>query len=577
MSRERSLPLKSVAENALTVLDDCRRHFKPLTELEPPDALSPCTIVVKPGKGWEEPLLKLIGKNGALDAEICFPVGTYPVSSPVVISSTGNIKVSGAGWGTQLVGSVGVESVLQFNGCASVVVRDLRATAPTVHGAPYGAAKASRAIHGTLDFNNCGEVLVENVSLTCGAALLPGAACLVVRSDPTANTATGSGNTRIRGSHFAVGEMQYGILLVHQARAFVDENTITVDGSSKIPWATKIESPVFQRVLARVFLSNAVVSNPVVAKPEPEKAGVAGILSKVVNKKAVVKASPVTHPLAAVTVGKTTVHFQAPAEIAPVLQTYVDLHGPKEFANPNDLHAYLKSVAMALATKPAVRAEFSTAQRLIESLEQNDVAIGARGIAVGGRAITELRIRENSIDHMLQGVTVGVSHEEKPKEKSPDSMQYVTISGNVIGVMLNAVRGHAMARWAIFVGNAQNVSIERNEVSLSSPGKRVQLASDGIRVWGYLGPKMIISENHVSGFTRDIVVHALLPIAQRSSTQYWYYKPSLPVQLKGTPEQGASTNLWLVVNNYVASNDILAPACVIGQNWPGLPIPQASS
>lgn len=546
------------APQGASAVTDCRLFFPPLTSVQ--SQTGPCTLVLQPGTNWSAPLQSFFSANPAADAEICFAVGQFPTSQPVVIATTGNVKVSGAGWGTQLVGT-GLEAVLQFSGCASAVVRDLYASASTVDGPPDGETKASRAIHGTLDFNNCGDVLVENVSLACGAALLPGAACLVARSDVTpANTATGAGTVRIRGSQFAVGEMQYGILLVHQARAFVEGNAIAVPPTARLGWADKLKLPLFQKELAHVLLSGASFAAAKAATPAPAQAKAAAAKTPAARRARAV-ASVKAQPAPGVTAGGQTVSFRSPGPVGEVLQTYVDRNAPKEFATQADLYAFVQNAATALVTDASAREQYPSFQSFFNNLQRFDTAVGARGIAVGGRAITELRIRDNSIDSMLQGITAGVSHREKrPPALPADTMAHVTISGNVIRVVLNAVRGYSNARWAIFVGNAANVTIENNEVSLTNP-PFIELPSDGIRIYGYLGKKAIVRHNHVNGFTRDVFVRALLPTGPQHDAKYWYTTP---------PAIGtANSNLWLVTDNVVESNNIDAQACTVSDNWPG--------
>ncbi len=562
-------------------VNDCRIFFPPLTAIQTQE--SPCTLVLTPGTDWVGKINALFTGSPALDAELCFTVGEFSATQPVIITTTGNVKVSGAGWGTKLVGT-GIESVLQFNGCASAIVRDLYASASTVDAPPDApATKASKMIHGALDFNNCGEVLVENVSLQCGAALLPGAACLVVRSDATMNVTTGTGIARVRGSTFAVGEMQYGILLVHQHRAFVERNRITALQTSGIKWSVKLQQPVFQQQLVHVLLGNAAVfstpkpgssssassssSHAAVPAP-PTPAGVppaAGARAEILSEAAATQPKIAPGLAAAsfnagVTVAGKTVQFNAPGPVGEVFQTYADLNGPKEFATQGDLYKFVQKSALTLVTNPAAQAQFPSLQSFLGSLQRSDAVVGARGIAVGGQAITELRIHDNSIDFMLQGITVGVSHKEKrPPSLPANSIQNVTIAGNVIDVVLNAVSGRSKARWAIFVGNAANTLIENNQASLTAP-TFAKLSSDGIRVYGYLGKKMVVRHNHTSGFTRDVHVRALLPTGPKHDAVYWYTNP---------PAIGTNnTNLWLVADNVVESNNIDAQACLVADNWP---------
>ncbi len=262
---------------------------------------------------------------------------------------------------------------------------------------------------------------------------------------------------------------------------------------------------------------------------------------------------------AGVSVGGKTVQFASPAAIGNVWQTYLDLHGPKEFATTGDLYAYVQKTATALVTDPTVRAQFPSFDRFFNTLQHVDATLGQRGIVVGGRAMIELRIRNNSIDRMMQGITAGVSHREKrPPALPADSIQHVTISGNVVNAEVDAVRGHSKARLAIFVGNANNTVIENNDAGFVAPAFG-QLHSDGIRVYGHLGKKMIVRHNHIHGFTRDIFVRALLPTGPKHDAVYWYTTQ---------PKAGTNnTNLWLVVDNVCESNVIDAVACTQYDNW----------
>ncbi len=556
---------------------DCRIFFPPLTDLQP--QASPCTLVLEAGSDWVGLINSLFANQPSLDAEICFATGTFATTQPVVIATTGNVKVSGAGLGTRLIGT-GIEAVLQFQGCATAIVRDLYASADSVDAPPDGTTKASRVIHGALDFVSCGEVLVENVSLSCGAALLPGAACLVVRSDPTLNPTTGTGVARVRGSTFAVGEMQYGVLLVHQQRAYVEDNAIGALQTSGLKWSAKIGNALFQRQIVKQLVGSpsllmakaassssssstststtrtrASLKSRAVATP---KSAVATPKSAAATPKSAVTTPEVEKFNAGVAVGGNAIKFVSPPQIGQVFQTYVDLNGPKEFANQNDLYTYVSNAAHLLVTDPAARSQFPSLGQYINGLERNDPVVGARAIAVGGRAITELRITDNSIANMLAGIIVGVSHRERrPPALPADSMQHIRISGNVINLVQPAVTVGSMPRFGIFAGNLGNLMIEGNEVSVASLRR---LPTDGIRVYGYLGKKMIVRHNHTAGFTRDIFVRALLPTGPKPGTTYWFTTPPAI----GTP----NTNLWLVADNLVEGNNIDAQACMVVDNWP---------
>jgi len=254
-----------------TTPTDCRLPFLPLTSLLPKQSLSPCTIVVRPGEGWEQPILTYFanapstnGQAARLDAEICFPIGTFPVSNPLVIANAGHIRISGAGWGTQLIAADegGIESVLQFTNCLSVGVRDLYGETSQVSSARSSAGR--NHINGTVAFSNCGEVSVEEAWLRCGSAVSTrGAACISVTSDVApANVTTGTGSVRIRGCQLDVGEMQVGIQLVHQARATIEDNEIRV--SPAVPPTTlrlRLSDPGYLAVARSYLISQVALTS----------------------------------------------------------------------------------------------------------------------------------------------------------------------------------------------------------------------------------------------------------------------------------------------------------------------------
>lgn len=248
-----------------TTPTDCRLPFPPLTDLMPSQPKSPCTVVVAPGPAWQEPILELFqGATSPLDAEICFPAGDFPVTTPLVIANAGNLRINGAGWGTRLVAAAGgPATLLSFSNCLSVSVRDLHAQTPTV------ATKGG--IAGVLSFADCAEVVVEGCSVTCGSTVgKRGAACVAIttgiarssagKTAPDAST-IGPGSARVRGCRLYVGEMQVGVELVNQARATVEDNEITVDPA--VPVTTtpiRLADPFYRSVARKYLISGAVVA-----------------------------------------------------------------------------------------------------------------------------------------------------------------------------------------------------------------------------------------------------------------------------------------------------------------------------
>jgi hypothetical protein len=130
-------------------------------------------------------------------------------------------------------------------------------------------------------------------------------------------------------------------------------------------------------------------------------------------------------------------------------------------------------------------------------------AAAYQGIAVVGTQADEIRLQGNSISGVLQGVHVAVSQ--------PGTQR---LQGGSLWIEDNAVHVLQPQDWkserhGVFVGNFQSVVIQGNQVSLQRFGTNDDI--DGIRVYGVLGPRVVVENNLVDQFTRSIWVHPLNP------------------------------------------------------------------
>jgi hypothetical protein len=567
-----------------SAVTDCRLFFPPLTGLDA--RLCPCTITLRPNSNWTAELAALFAQGSTVDAEICFAVGEFYTTQTVSIATTGNIKVTGGGWGTHLVGQ-GLESVLRFQNCTSVSVRDLSVTATRVDG-PVDAT--TKHIGGALEFDNCTAVTVETVALSCASAMLSGGACLTARNTITAaNAATGTGTLVVRDSRLTVGQMQYGMLLVHVKHAFIEGNELVAALAKPASFGVALANPMYRKLVERVLVGGATTLVPSSSSssasspsttPAPPKAAArkkaataapaparpptaarASAATAAPTPGPVSSTLPVARPIArvpntGVTAGSISIAFNTPQQLKGVWQTYVDTQAPKEFASSLDLLNFVKRSATTLLTAPFAQRQFAGFGELIRLFERNQIAVARAGIVVAGQAISELCVANNVIDGFLQGVVVGVSHREKaPPARPADSAGTVVVRDNRVGVVIDTVLGHAVGRYAIYVGNVGSLQIENNYATLTVPPK-LEIATDGIRVFGYLGRKMIVRHNHVSRFQTGIRVAEVT-----APGQYNTVTPPVPGAYVNPIREGP---LWLVADNVLESvvNPIVAPACL---------------
>ncbi len=526
---------------------DCRLFFPPLTAVEA--QASPCTLTLLPNANWAAQLAALFPGNQPVDAEICFAAGEFAATQPVVVDTPGNVKVTGAGWGTKLVAQ-GLETVLRFKNCASVVVRDLSAAATRVDN-PVDAV--TQHIGGCFEFDDCAAVTVDTVDLTCASALLSGAACLTIRNTVSAaNAATGVGAVRVSGSRFTVGEMQYGMLLVHVASAIVEGNILNRTAAPPTAFGVAIANPAYRRLVERILVAG---SGPTPSASSSGSSTSSSTAGRRPSPRPAAARTAVHTANATVRIGSVSVAFNTPQQLRTVWQTYLDTTGPREFASGADLLNYVKQSATTLLSDPSAQQQFSGFRDLVRFFARTQSTIARAAIVVGGRAVTALSIENNVIDGFLQGVVVGVSHREAAPALPADSAGTVAIRDNRIGIVLDSVLAKAAGRYAIYVGNVGSLQIENNRATLTAPSG-VENLTEGIRVFGYLGRKMIVRHNYLTRFQTGIrVVEVTAPgsyntIAAPGSQAYLS-------AIRPGP-------LWLVADNVLEAIrvPINAPSCM---------------
>ena len=412
-----------------------------------------CTFVVAPGDNVQA-VFDAIGPKG--DAEICFQVGPYELSRTINVEGKGNLKISGVGFGTRLLASK-AEAAIRFVGCDSVLIRDIYAET--------GIALAQKnepteGLNGTLTFLNCKLVNVESVGLKCASGPSRAATCVTVRN------ATSSGAARIQHCVLVSGNQQSGILFVNVARSHAEDNLIRVESVVQIP-PNRLNDLHFRANLRRLLLADARLG---AVRGKRDKSNV-----KLQS-------------------GDHIIQFSTPSSLKRAWTDLLKKNPPARVESPRALLAHVVKLADRIMVNEDFRRGFKAFENFLGVVIRQPQAVGSQGITVGGVDASEVRIINNTVEGFSQGIHVGLS---KKDDRTRLSSQMVTIAGNTLAILLSPI-ARKKDRHAIFVGNCESLLIENNNARLTRLPAADKLDIDGIRVWGELGNRALVTQNHLA-------------------------------------------------------------------------------
>lgn len=515
------------------VVVDCRELFPPLNDIDAEDVnfesqvcdFGPnvknvkqaiealcaeehdcCTLVAKPGVGWESIFAQI--PNGA-DAAICFRAGEYPINNGTfVVANKGHLRLTGVGAGTRLIAKNG-ECVVRFENCKSVTVRDLHASALV-----GGAAQTMEHLNGALTFRNCAKVSLDSLDVQCANGTSRRATCLTVRNDAP-------GIVDVENCELRVGDEQVGILVVNAQRANIRNNRVRVLPPTERGFKRKITD-----LRARAGLVNGLIGSMSFArtKQEPAAGGAGTPAVKVMKPRKVVRL-PNREPNFRLAVGDRELRFTTDRKLVQPMQDLLKKR-PPQATDERTVMKHIRKVGedlvMGREQPQGALADFFVA------LEAEETSSASQGIVVAGRIADEAIIAGNTIIGASQGIHVGVSHAD-PARKNPDRGGRVTVTGNHVHV--HAVLGATRSRHAIFVGNADSITVRDNYSKLTRFTGVADLPIDGIRLTGYFGRYINVRENHIDQFGVGV-----------------------NVELRGEPP--SKKPMWQVHDNFLANADL---------------------
>lgn len=435
-----------------------------------------CTVVLTPHDPDWQARLDAIPAGG--DAEICFQVGDYRLARPLVIKGLRHVKVNGAGFGARLA-IAEAEVALLVRDCETVIVRDLG-----LSGGKAGWAKeVTEGIGGALTVYDCQAVTIDTIEATCADAVRRAAACVVVRNDAGA-PASDVAITGVRGH---IGHAQVGVLVLNAIHAVVERNTLALSPGADIArFENDPEHLVrFRRQLVSVYAQAAGKGK---APPTAEREHGDAV---------------------AFSFGDATVDVRTHPDLSQILGRILEDLGVQA-SHPDQLGKALKRFAAETARtrgeppglrnaglKKAVKTAF-------DRMARRAAAAAQQGIVVGGAIARDVRIRDNAISGVEQGVHIGLADGRRGREVAG----VVQVSGNVVEMINSSLT--TGERHAIFVGGAESLVVEANRGHVAANAPIDRIAAEPIRLWGEFGRRLLVTGNHFEGFRRAIYLRPFL-------------------------------------------------------------------
>jgi hypothetical protein len=462
--------------NGPTNVRSCRSTFPPLTAITASDVsvdpttcgftgvanvqqaidslclfrTGPCTVIATPGTGWERVFDAIADGR---DAEVCFPVGDYPVAKPVKVVGKGNLVLHGAGLGARLF-STGSEAVLIFDRCGSVTVHSLN-----VRGA--ATTSPEKGLLGAVTFVDCADVEVRECRLACAPRETRQSTCL---------RATRCRLT-VRDTLFEVGHQQVGLLAVDAPETIVSGNRFIVPPLITLPFLVTA-TPLEQQHTRRLLFSDLSTAR--------------GGGTRV-----------------AVKIGQQDMSFATTPGGTTTWPTLLQTSYPSMRHFQNDVDRVFRGIFSGHAITAALPLLNFFKNRII----QRRVAVMAQAIVVAGTDVGPVRVDANRIDDAIQGIHVGASGAGRPRSGPPFVAGATTISGNTINILVPPEG--ARARHAIFVGNVDRLRVIGNDMRYESRAEGDKLKTDGLRVYGFIGQAMTIRDNVLESFPGGMMLTLL--------------------------------------------------------------------
>jgi hypothetical protein len=554
--RRRYAPLAIIARNGgdLSVADDLRDIFSPLTDQravdirfddsiaqlnaanvqEAIDALATrdaacCTWHVLPTDGWQRVFDEIRpGQNG----KICFAPGNYTLKRPVQITGKGHLKLVGAGPGTKIWCRDHLQA-LHFEDCASVEVSDMLIAAE--QGRPTARPSGPAAqITAALQCTNCGPVRVERTTLIASAQRMKRVACLRI----DAGSRDGSGDVRVRDNDIVAGDLGSGILILNGADLDISGNRIRVREEDRTNAVDRwLADGRMLGALTRLAYSHAIDFDD----EELTGGGERG--------RPRIRDDATLYAEVSSAFGDSIISFYSSSSVrrqdwTGFLRTYLGTISQRSNAHARWLLGqHLKGIWPGRGTVSNGNTD-STMFRTLYTAATGSIApaidtaiiiAGSRaGASGGGSQAAKTMITDNHISGALNGIRIARSN----------MAGKVAIGSSSTWVQRNRIVLRAvpldMMRVGILLGNPQRAWVSDNDVMLETADSSMdaarrttlvnanfhRLETEGVRLYGALGPLLNVSANSLRDCVMGIRIDAVA-VAGNTNTKQWLVADNL--------------------------------------------------
>lgn len=528
-----------------------------------------CSISIDPtdvsdgGTSLSKRIQELQTSNGG---KICLSSGQYILSDTVTIHNLNNITIEGTGNSTQLI-IQNKETALHFVQCKNICIDKVK----IVSANPSGKLVDQSGLGGVLTFTNCHEITVSNSKLKSAHGFRPTRSCLVIYG----SSSSPSSNNRIHNCSFELGSMQIGILATNISDLIVENNHLkTISLKSKVLPAKKSDlfkhNTMLELLISR--LGGRGMSAETFTTINTMEAGLINLFQTALDQNATGNHSGAIKTMnnakktiikidETIALGKETSQLfvdneilkifdrakKEHAEISSLLDDGIRSANGQKYeeakmlwktasAKEGNTHELIKiasslskraiddnvvntdksknqKIVYAAATWNFDKNDFTTSDfKKIKGLRQ-DISPGYQGIVIGGMVADKVKIQNNILKRMVQGIHVGLSNNIKTvKNQSIHAVKNIMISGNVVESEFSSF--FPRQKHGIFIGNADSAYIQDNQIILKRTNHanikfKSDPASEGISGFGYYGTMLRIVGNNVVGADKGISVTSL--------------------------------------------------------------------